>query len=212
MMLREQLSCEAAYKKVHSVRPQVEPNAGFWRQLRDLEAVLREQGVELRELQEGELSKSKRHNVEAAGGASEAGGAVPPSVGSSRRTKMSVAFTTSGANEEDPNEMIKLFDARAKELKSFVSIALTSRIEVDPNGSTSPEVVAECLREYSSSPLVNPGIVITDIAATPTAAGGVVSVRVQLVASRKESAMADVRATIEDALDPAMYTSISVEG
>jgi len=50
MMIKEHLSLEAAFHKVHSVRKVVHPNDGFWRQLRDLEAVLRLRGVELQPL------------------------------------------------------------------------------------------------------------------------------------------------------------------
>merc|ERR1719277_1263992 len=46
-MIKEKLSLEAALFKVHSVRSVVHPNSGFWRQLRDLESVLRLQGVQL---------------------------------------------------------------------------------------------------------------------------------------------------------------------
>merc|ERR1712066_570188 len=55
MMLKEGLTVDAGFTKIHHVRNFIHPNRGFWRQLRDLEAVLTGRGVELRELQEGEL-------------------------------------------------------------------------------------------------------------------------------------------------------------
>merc|ERR1711879_881805 len=48
-------SLEAAFRKVHRVRIQILPNAGFWRQLRQLETKLRGSGMELRELRDEEL-------------------------------------------------------------------------------------------------------------------------------------------------------------
>merc|ERR1712224_141902 len=38
-----------AFKKIYRVRDFIHPNPGFWRQLRDFEAVLRERGAILRE-------------------------------------------------------------------------------------------------------------------------------------------------------------------
>jgi len=52
LMIKQNLSLEAALCKVHFVRHVVHPNSGFWRQLRDLEAVLRLQGAELQPLPE----------------------------------------------------------------------------------------------------------------------------------------------------------------
>lgn len=57
MMLEEHMKLDAALTKIYYVRSIIHPNEGFWRQLRDLEAVLLAKGVALRDLQPGELSK-----------------------------------------------------------------------------------------------------------------------------------------------------------
>merc|ERR1719433_752701 len=61
-MLKEHLCLEAAFHKVHRDRIIIKPNAGFWQQLRRLEAQLRAQGAELRELYEGELPPFQPNN------------------------------------------------------------------------------------------------------------------------------------------------------
>lgn len=55
LVLKENMSVEAAFRKIFHVREFIHPNAGFWRQLRDLEAVLVERGATLRDLKDGEL-------------------------------------------------------------------------------------------------------------------------------------------------------------
>ena len=40
LLLKEHLSLEAAFRKVHRCRGLIHPNPGFWRQLRELEAEL----------------------------------------------------------------------------------------------------------------------------------------------------------------------------
>lgn len=49
LMIKQHLSLNAAFLKVFAARSIVEPNAGFWRQLLDLEAVLKAEQVELLE-------------------------------------------------------------------------------------------------------------------------------------------------------------------
>eukprot|EP00931_Biecheleriopsis_adriatica_P069594 TRINITY_DN43418_c0_g1_i1.p1 TRINITY_DN43418_c0_g1~~TRINITY_DN43418_c0_g1_i1.p1 ORF type:complete len:204 (-),score=30.33 TRINITY_DN43418_c0_g1_i1:31-642(-) len=55
LMLKEGLSLQAAFYKVHQVRDRIRPNNAFWKQLRDLEASLVESGASLRELQDQEM-------------------------------------------------------------------------------------------------------------------------------------------------------------
>lgn len=50
LLIKEHWTLEAAYARVRGVRPCCRPNQGFWRQLRELEASLILQGVELRSL------------------------------------------------------------------------------------------------------------------------------------------------------------------
>merc|ERR1711972_336868 len=49
-MIKEHWNLDAAFCRVQAVRSFVHPNKGFWRQLRDLEATLRAQGVALQPL------------------------------------------------------------------------------------------------------------------------------------------------------------------
>lgn len=50
LMIKQNLSLGAAFYKVHSARNCVHPNDGFWRQLRDLENVLKLKGQDLKPL------------------------------------------------------------------------------------------------------------------------------------------------------------------
>lgn len=50
LMIKEHWSLDAAFSRVYGVRSVCRPIAGFWRQLRDLEASLIYQGIELRSL------------------------------------------------------------------------------------------------------------------------------------------------------------------
>lgn len=50
LMIKEHWSLEAAYARIRGVRSVCEPNAGFWRQLRELEESLITQGVQLKHL------------------------------------------------------------------------------------------------------------------------------------------------------------------
>jgi len=50
LMIKEHWTLKAAFTRIHGVRSFVQPNAGFWRQLRDLEASLIHQGITLNEL------------------------------------------------------------------------------------------------------------------------------------------------------------------
>lgn len=49
-MIKEHWTLDASFRRVHGVRNIVHPNAGFWRQLLDLEACLQLQGIALRPL------------------------------------------------------------------------------------------------------------------------------------------------------------------
>lgn len=62
MLLDQQLALEAALTKIFYVRDIVQPNEGFWRQLRDLEARLLERGMPLRGLRPGELKALEKVN------------------------------------------------------------------------------------------------------------------------------------------------------
>jgi len=104
MMLKEGMKVDAAYQKIHHVRDIVHPNAGFWRQLRDLEKLLLSRGVELRDLIPDELrplgeeDKSDR-----------------PSQG---RTGL---------------EMIEMLNFESRDVESFTSIFLTARVGLKPS-------------------------------------------------------------------------------
>jgi len=58
LMIKQHLSLDAAFYKLHTVRKVVQPNDGFWRQLVDLEAVLQAQGVCLQPPSEKQKSSS----------------------------------------------------------------------------------------------------------------------------------------------------------
>lgn len=49
LILRKHYTVQTSFRIVHSVRGQVHPNTGFWRQLMDLESMLVAQGVSLRQ-------------------------------------------------------------------------------------------------------------------------------------------------------------------
>jgi hypothetical protein len=53
LMVKEDWTLDAAFERIHTVRPFVHPNRGFWRQLRDFEASLRRQGKTLKDLPPG---------------------------------------------------------------------------------------------------------------------------------------------------------------
>ena len=144
MMMVEKMSCNAAFSKIHHVRGQVQPNGAFWRQLRDLESVLLERGTVLRELRPNELEPipdaapapaPSAGAAAADGGSTVTGGAARGNVDGGRQKakakgKRGMAFTTSGSNEEDVGDAILNLDAAASALESFVSVALTARIEL----------------------------------------------------------------------------------
>lgn len=58
LMLKRRLSADAAFAMVHSRRSVVNPNPGFWRQLRDLEAVLTAFGEPLVPMQPERLTQA----------------------------------------------------------------------------------------------------------------------------------------------------------
>jgi len=60
LVLGTQLSLNAAFEKIHRIRTQIKPNAGFWRQLRELEASLLKKGVDLKENPEAAVSEQER--------------------------------------------------------------------------------------------------------------------------------------------------------
>lgn len=60
LVLGTHLCLNAAFEKVHRIRSQIKPNAGFWRQLRELEASLLKKGVELKENPQGLVSDQER--------------------------------------------------------------------------------------------------------------------------------------------------------
>eukprot|EP00927_Polykrikos_kofoidii_P048284 TRINITY_DN4249_c0_g1_i3.p1 TRINITY_DN4249_c0_g1~~TRINITY_DN4249_c0_g1_i3.p1 ORF type:complete len:310 (-),score=63.23 TRINITY_DN4249_c0_g1_i3:12-941(-) len=113
MMLKEGMSVEAAYKKIFHVRNIVRPNAGFWRQLRDFEAVLKGRGVMLRELREDELREvdPSEEDVELSGCKSET----------------------------SASDMIAQLDESAAEMPAFTSVFVTARVTVKAVADT-PQV------------------------------------------------------------------------
>eukprot|EP00035_Acanthoeca_spectabilis_P005901 m.118631 g.118631 ORF g.118631 m.118631 type:complete len:328 (+) comp13250_c0_seq2:375-1358(+) len=187
MMLKEGLSVNAAFRKVFHVRPQVYPNEGFWRQLRDLESVLLEKGHSLRGLAPGEL-RPKTAECE------EEGGGRP------------MAFVTSGAVEGDVELTLKQLDNDASKAGSFTSLALTTSVTV----SGKPSVVVSTLEEWNKNPKRSHiGIVFANFAITENT----VTCRARLIAARTHSATSDVRGALTAALEPTgLMERVDVEG
>lgn len=169
------------------VRPQVYPNEGFWRQLRDLESVLLEKGHSLRELAPGEL-RPKTAECE------EEGGGRP------------MAFVTSGAVEGDVELTLKQLDNDASKAGSFTSLALTTSVTV----SGKPSVVVRTLEEWNKNPKRSHiGIVFANFAITENT----VTCRARLIAARTHSATSDVRGALTAALEPTgLMERVDVEG
>lgn len=105
LMIKEHYDLESAFLRVHSVRSCVHPNAGFWRQLRDLEAVLRARGIQLE-------SREPPPRPIAEEPSSASGRPDPSSFGRDR----------------DPRELIKQMDEDAQRKGSFGTHYLTVRI------------------------------------------------------------------------------------
>lgn len=99
-----------ALTQIFHIRPQVYPNEGFWRQLRDLESVLLEKGVALRELREGELRVL---------------------------SEAEAPHNTDGPTVEDT---IKQLDNAAGRTASFTSIALTATVTLSPTAGPAQAV------------------------------------------------------------------------
>lgn len=106
LMIKEHYDLESAFLRVHSVRSCVHPNAGFWRQLRDLEAVLRARGVQLESRE-----PPPRPPAEEPSGAP--GGRPDPS---------------SFGRDRDPHELIKRMDEDAQRREVYGTHYLTVRI------------------------------------------------------------------------------------
>lgn len=142
LMIKENLSLDAAFHKVYSVRNVVHPNEGFWRQLRDLEAALRLRGADLKP-----LSPDKAVD-ETAG---------PMSSASDKEDMESVGST--GCYPEDNNDfhvLLQRLDASLAFTQSFPTHFLTARVTV------SEGVVPAKLREQLMDSSF-PGVVWTDL-------------------------------------------------
>ena len=100
------------------------------------------------------------------------------------RTK---AVTTSGSNEEDVVDALRSLDGTAVALASFVSIALTARIELNPACEKTAAEVARIMKRDAPVGSRMEGVRIGNIAADAFPKKGappIVSARVELVASR----------------------------
>jgi len=100
MMIKEHYDLDSAFLRIRSVRNRVQPNSGFWRQLRDLEAVLRARGVQLQSRE------------------------PPPQPQPAAKEDPQSAYRRS----QDPRELIKRMDEYAQEYASFGTHYLTARI------------------------------------------------------------------------------------
>eukprot|EP00931_Biecheleriopsis_adriatica_P023741 TRINITY_DN14930_c0_g1_i1.p1 TRINITY_DN14930_c0_g1~~TRINITY_DN14930_c0_g1_i1.p1 ORF type:complete len:292 (+),score=51.62 TRINITY_DN14930_c0_g1_i1:57-932(+) len=111
MMIKEHWSLEAAFRRVHAVRSFVHPNAGFWRQLCDLQASLQAQGVVLRSLPSDYQPPTQP---------------PPPEPEEGQRRGPSEDESTSW---EDTADLIGRLDKEAAQHLPFVTHFLTAKLE-----------------------------------------------------------------------------------
>ncbi|CAE8647406.1 unnamed protein product, partial [Polarella glacialis] len=120
-LIKERWDLEAAFTRIHTVRHIVCPNAGFWRQLCDLQASLIAQGIVSRKLPAGWTPPQQPENSEER----HMGGRAP----------------------ETTSEVLKELDWQAGKVASFVTHFLTARL--DPVDGLGPEVLISQVRQIS---------------------------------------------------------------
>lgn len=101
LMIKENWDLESAFCRVQSARSSVKPNRGFWRQLRDLEASLKAQGVQFKKLPD-DYTAPEQPNPE-------------------QEAKLKKMNTTKDGYSLDPVKTIKELDEAAKSMETFVT-------------------------------------------------------------------------------------------
>lgn len=99
LMIKEHWDLESAFRRIQTARSFIQPNAGFWRQLRDLEASLKAQGVQFKQLPEDYKPPAQPDGVD--------------------EDRMS---------SPDPLQTIRRLDADADNMESFVTQYLTASL------------------------------------------------------------------------------------
>jgi len=139
LMIKEHLSLEAALHKVHSVRKVVHPNDGFWRQLRDLEAVLQLQGMPLKSLDPQEV-----HNAAAS---------TAPAFDEDDRD----AMIAMAGSDVDFTGLLAELDGALVGIQPFTTHFLHARL-VPEEGSNPADLVERILKSHA------PGVVWQEVA------------------------------------------------
>jgi len=124
LMIKEHWELNAAFKRIHSVRGFVHPNSGFWRQLRDLEASLKAQGVELRPLPDDWTPCPQPPELEAEASPSP--------------------WTWWGAQHNSTEDLIAVLDEEARSCTSFATLHLVAVLE--PAEGTAVQDLADQLK------------------------------------------------------------------
>jgi len=122
LMIKEHWDLNTAFRRVQAVRRFVHPNAGFWRQLRDLEASLVAQGVHFRTLAIDQMPPR------------------PEQPEDSEATPLPMAA-------EDPLLVLQELDREAARTASFITKYLTARLV--PKEGVAPEAVVANLQGTS---------------------------------------------------------------
>jgi len=162
LMIKERWTLNAAIKRIHSVRCFVSPNTGFWRQLRDLEASLLAQGLELNELPEDWAPCPQPLEADSAEDAA----------------RMPWFMQMGPVNTED---LIAELDNMALRCESFATTHLVAVLE--PAAGTSAEELAEAVKSSGIG-----GARLDDVAL----GGGRVSIRAGLVPSLSPDGFKDI--------------------
>lgn len=115
LMIKENWDLDSAFRRVQSARSFIQPNRGFWRQLRDLEASLKAQGAQFKQLPADYMAPAQPDGGE--------------------RESM--------ASSSDPYESIKRLDSEANLMESFVTQYLTAVVTTDD--VVPPQTVVDCL-------------------------------------------------------------------
>lgn len=125
MMIKEHWQLNAGFMRIQAVRNFVHPNQGFWRQLRDLEASMIAQGVDLKALP----SNWKEM--------------IPPKPESSSEDLQTYGFL--GQQDRDPVATMNSLDEAANRMQSFVTKYLVVRIT--PKDGVTPQQLVRTVQE-----------------------------------------------------------------
>lgn len=135
MMLRQKIGLDAAFNKLITARSCVQPNPGFWRQLRDLESVLKARGVQL---------------------AAE----TSPPPPQEDDEEMSGRDRVLAMHREDPDKMITSLDSQAYSMRPFLTHYLTARMS--PEEGLEAETLGNQLKSVAVPGAVFDSIEVTD--------------------------------------------------